>query len=365
MRVLVVATQIRLPDTHGGSTHVGELVAGLRKHGPVQVLTKRGSTAPDTVPVSFNVGFPAVIKHIMPRLYFPQSLAAARAFKPDVIYERASSYGLGALLSKALGVPMLAMVLDEHYAQTTLKQAKYVVATDEAVVPAAYRDKYVKVSWGANAERFTPDLDKAAARARWGLPAERAGCVVCYVGSFKGWHGLEGLVEAATEAGPGFHYLLIGDGPGREAIETAVTAAGLSARFVFTGALAYDDVPAVIAAADMCVAPFDPSLHPRSAAGFVLDPLKIFEYLAMAKPSITINSDNISRLFDDGKDLLLVDPSDPAGLVRAMMRFRDDPTFAAATAQSGRAKVLVKHTWQAHADHLYELFGTMVSGATA
>ncbi len=30
MRILVVSTSIRVPGTHGGSTHVSELVAALR-----------------------------------------------------------------------------------------------------------------------------------------------------------------------------------------------------------------------------------------------------------------------------------------------------------------------------------------------
>lgn len=358
MRTLVVATQVRLPDTHGGSTHVGELVNGLRRHGPVQVLAKRGSTARDVVPLSLDMGFPAVIKHVMPRLYFPQALLAARRFKPDAIYERASSYGLGMLLSKALNVPMLAMVLDEHYAHASLRQARYVVATDSGVVPVQYHHKFEKVSWGANAEHFRPGLDGAPVRERFGLGGK---FVACYVGSFKRWHGLEVLVEAAAKLDdPNVAFLMIGDGPLREDITAAARAAGVAQRFAFTGAVPYADVPAHVAASDLCVAPFQPAFHPRSADGFVLDPLKVFEYLAMAKPTITIQAENIARLFGDGAQLLLVEPGNAAQLADAIARFRDDPDLARATAESGRERVLAHHTWQAHADHLHRLFQTMV-----
>ena len=44
MRVLYVAQNIRVPGTHGGSTHVVEVTRALRRHHDVTLIARRGST---------------------------------------------------------------------------------------------------------------------------------------------------------------------------------------------------------------------------------------------------------------------------------------------------------------------------------
>jgi len=225
---------------------------------------------------------PFGLKHALAAWTFPKSLKAARAFKPDVIYERGSSHGLGMLLSRALGIPMLTMVLDEHFSGLSLRHAKRIISTNLDLIPAAQRHKGVRVSWGANTDHFRADLDGAPARERLGFEPDQT--VIGYTGSFQDWHGLRYLVEAAEGLrDQPVRYLLIGDGRRKAAIEELVRAKGLEDHFRFTGRVDYADVPGLLAAADCCVAPFDPDCHPLSAReGFALDPLKVFEYLAMA-----------------------------------------------------------------------------------
>ena len=87
MRILVVATHIKVPDAHGGSTHVGELVGNLRRLGPTLLLARNGSSGPDVVGVCFYAKHPPWgLKHALAASYFPKSYRAAKAFKPDVIY---------------------------------------------------------------------------------------------------------------------------------------------------------------------------------------------------------------------------------------------------------------------------------------
>ncbi len=361
MRILVVATHIKVPDAHGGSTHVGELVRNLRRHGPTMLLARNGSSGPDVVGVCFYAKHPPLgLKHLMAASYFPKSYRAAKAFKPDVIYERGSSNGLGMMLSKALGIPMLTMVLDEHFSPLSLGHARRIIATNLELIPAAHRHKGVKVSWGANTDHFRAGLDGAPARARLGFRDEET--VVGYTGSFQDWHGLQYLVEAADRLRERpVRYLLIGDGRRKEAIESLVSERGLSDRFVFTGRVEYDDVPGLLAAADCCVAPFDPDCHPLSAReGFALDPLKVFEYLAMAKPTITIEAENIAALFEDPEHLTMVPRRDPEALAAAIAAVVDDPEAARAAAGRGHERVVANHTWASHAAHLNELFTEML-----
>jgi glycosyltransferase involved in cell wall biosynthesis len=341
---------------------VAELVGNLRTHGPTLLLARNGSSGPDVVGVRFYAKHPPVgLKHALAAWTFPKSYRAAKAFGADVIYERGSSHGLGLMLSRALGIPMLTMVLDEHFSGLSLGHAKRIIATNLDLIPAAHRHKGVQVSWGANTSHFRADLDGAAPRRDLGFEADQT--IVGYTGSFQDWHGLTYLVEAAEQLrDEPVRFLLIGDGRRRPAIEAMVRQKGLGDRFIFTGQVDYADVPRLLSAADCCVAPFDPDCHPLSAReGFALDPLKVFEYLAMAKPTITIEAENIAALFDDPGHLTMVPRRDARALADAIRAIAADPSSAQAQAQAGHDRVAERHTWAAHAAHLHELFGEMIA----
>ncbi|MFO0637290.1 MAG: glycosyltransferase family 4 protein [Nannocystaceae bacterium] len=287
-------------------------------------------------------------------------------FAPDVIYERASSYGMsGSLLGLALGVPVVCMVLDEHRSPLSLRYASRIIATDTTLVPPRFRDKAVQVSWGANVERFHPGVDASAVRQRWGLGEGR---VVTYAGSFRDWHGVDVLVAAmARWRGAPATVLLVGDGP--ERAPRPRPQGSLSPahhRFVFTGAVPYDDMAQYLAASDVFVAPFVPERHPLSRRrGFVLDPLKLFESLAAEVPTVSVRSRNIMALFEDGVHLSLVDSGDADALAQAIARLCDDPIAARQLARRGAEKVRREHTWRAHADQLMALFEQVRAEARA
>ncbi|MCH9681010.1 MAG: glycosyltransferase [Deltaproteobacteria bacterium] len=358
MRILVVATEILLPDRHGGSTHVQELVRHLAEHGPTLLLARRGSKGEGLAAVGRPMPRLSALRQASALANVPSALAAARDFRPDVIYERCTSYGLGAVISRRLGIPLLTMILDQRYSWLSLLQARRLVATRLDLVPAMVRSKAVQVSWGANAELFDATLPAGPARQEHGLGDA---FVVGYSGSFKPWHGVDVLVEAAARLRDRpVRYLMVGDGPLRATLEQCIEALGLRSKFVFTGSVPYDRVPRILAAADVCVAPFVPERHgPSRAKGFILDPLKVFEYLAQAKPTITIRAPNIEALFDDREHLRLVTPGDPTALADAIAEAMDDPEATRAAAQAGHARVLERHTWRAHATQLAGLFDEM------
>lgn len=358
LRILVVATAIRLPDRHGGSTHVAELSRNLARYGEVLVLGQRGSTAPGVIGVGGRRRWPMWVRKLLPHWQLTRVLDEVRAFRPDVIYERGSSYGLGALLSQRLGIPMICMVLDEHYSERSLAQAGKIIATAERVVPPHVRNKWARVSWGANSDLFSPDTAPIGTDV---LP-EFDGHTVGYSGSLKRWHDLDLVVDVAARLKHrAVRFVLVGDGPERKRIEARVEAEGLRERFVFTGAVEYPLVPRWLQRADVCIAPFCPNSHDASRGSFTLDPLKVFEYLSLGKPTVTTETDNIGALLGHETDLLLVREGDREGFARAIERLLDDPTTAKEMARSGRQKVLERHTWASHAKHLHSLMQELVA----
>jgi len=294
----------------------------------------------------------------MSALDLPAALKAAWDFKPDVVYERGSSYGLGAMIAASLRLPLITMVLDEQVSRLSLRQASRLVTTHTPLVPEKYRDKVVQVSWGANTELFHPDTAASDEYSRGGGDAP----LIVYAGSFKKWHGLDLLLQALRQ--PALSHtraLLIGDGAIREDLQLRARQLGIASRVQFTGAVPYSSVPGFLAAADVCVAPFSPQSHKPSNEGFVLDPLKVFEYLAMAKPTVTIRSDNIAALFEDHKHLRLYHPGHVHELVEAISWFLKNRDRSRQIARMGREKVLASHTWAKHADHLLHVFAEAVS----
>ncbi|MEO1160387.1 MAG: glycosyltransferase family 4 protein, partial [Pseudomonadota bacterium] len=327
--------------------------ANLRKLCPVCCLARKGSSGPDIAGIGSPGKYAPVIRSSMSALDLPAALQVAREFKPDIVYERGSSYGLGAMIAARLKLPLITMVLDEQVSRLSLRLASKLVATHPGLVPAKYRDKVVQVSWGANSAHFHPGSPPSP------LPVGTAGRspLLVYVGSFKKWHGLDLLVQALLQPSlSNTRVLLVGDGPLRRGLQHSAEQLGIAERVHFTGAVPYTCVPGYVAAADLCIAPFDPHSHRPSGEGFVLDPLKVFEYLAMEKPTVTIKSENIEALFEDHEHLRLYHPGHLYGLVEAISSLLTNPDKARKMARAGREKVLASHTWEKHADHLYRLF---------
>ena len=77
--------------------------------------------------------------------------------------------------------------------------------------------------------------------------------------------------------------VFVGDGPELSRVRDA--AAALDG-ITLVGAVPHTDVPAILAAADIGVAPFDITAHPSLAHEFHWSPLKIFEYMASGLPVV-------------------------------------------------------------------------------
>ena len=359
MRLLFVAPNISVPGTNGGSTHVTEVVAGLRRHHDVLLAARRGSRGPDTLGI--GLGSAAVLAPLHAAAIYP----AARRFRSQAVYERFSARGAGVLLGRALGVPVISMVLDTDVSPLTWRGAARLITTAPHLVPDQYQHKVVRVSWGANIERFRPDISAPGLRERLGFtPSD---FLLVYTGAFYHWHGLDILVRAVAEldragaAGP-LKVLLVGDGKTRPEIERLTGELGQRHRIRFAGVVPYEEVPNYISIADACTAVYDPSRHEALAShGMFFDPLKIFEYLACGKPTLILDTENMRAIFEQERHACLVTTGDVPALARAIERLMADPALRARLGAEGRQLVQGRYSWQAHADHLGELFEELVA----
>lgn len=104
--------------------------------------------------------------------------------------------------------------------------------------------------WLAQAAR----ADRAAVRARWGVPRDAP--VVLFSAKLQPWKRPADLLRAFAACGvESAHLVFAGEGPLRGALEAEARALGVAARTHFLGFVNQSQLPAVYAAADLLVLP--------------------------------------------------------------------------------------------------------------
>ena len=167
--------------------------------------------------------------------------------------------------------------------------------------------------------------------------------VIGWVGSFRSFHAVEQLVDAAAGISDAT-ILLVGDGPERAAVEARARAAGVST--VSTGTVAHAELPAVLAAMDIAVV-LAPSGRP-----FHYSPLKLAEYLAAGLAVVAPDLPQLADRLTPGVDCLLVPPSQPAELAAALQRLRLDPELRGRLGAAARTTASNAWSWDTQIERI-------------
>ncbi len=375
MKILYSAIDQLVPGTKGGSVHVSAVAEGLAALGhEVTALVTPGSGTPRPSPVRW---VPMAPPFGSPHLRLAQSTAEARIareLRPDAIIERYHNFG-GEAIRAARGVNAVSVlevnapVIDypgstkalldrallvepmRRWREHLCRIANLIVTPNPAIVPATIpRDRIRVLEWGADTDRFAPGISVSA-------PFERpsATTVAVFAGAFRAWHGAIHLVEAIKllrERGRhDIGALLVGEGSElsrvREAAKNIET-------IVIAGSLPHERMPAVLASADIGVAPFDLAAHPPLALGFYWSPLKIFEYMASGLPVVAPAVDRIPALVENGREGLLYslppnggDRGHAAALADALEQL-SDPARRRVLGAAARLRAVRDYSWEAH-----------------
>lgn len=368
MKILYSAIDQTVPGTKGGSVHVAAVAEGLAALGhEVTALVTPGEGTPNASRVRW-VPMPPPLHSTHLRLARSGSIAAlARGIRPDAIVERYHNFGgeairlapafnavsvlevnapvidhdgsFKALLDRALVVrPM------RRWRERLCRDADVIVTPNPAIIPAAVpRDRIKVLEWGADTDRFRPGLENTTPFVRTGEAT-----VALFAGAFRSWHGAIHLVEAIAalrrRGRDDIGAVFAGDGPELPRVRAA--AEGI-ASIHFAGAVPHAHMPALLACADIGVAPFDLGAHAPLSLGFYWSPLKIFEYMASGLPVVAPAVDRIPALVGDGLEGLLYDPAAADGLADALVRLTD-PAVRARLGAAARARAVRDYSWSAH-----------------
>jgi len=204
---------------------------------------------------------------------------------------------------------------------------------------AGHWHKFEVCPLGVDPHRYTP-----VARG-----AENRPFTLLSVGRLTSAKGQRVLVDAAAQlaaVGKAFRLIIVGTGPDETELHRAVEAGGLSGYVEFTGALNQREVLDWYARADTFVLP-------SFAEGV---PVVLMEAMACGIPCVTTRITGIPELIRDGRDGLLVTPSDSQELAAALARLMDDTELRDRLAREGRERVREHYNLARNVDRLGRMF---------
>lgn len=300
---------------------------------------------------------------------------------PDVIYERASLYGIaGVQLAGDLGRPLLLEVNAPLALEQTVYRApglaslaeqaeRWVLARADGVlaVSGAVRDYVVAsgadparvrvVPNGVDATVFHPGLADPGERKRWNLGN---GPVLGFVSGLRPWHGVEALgplLAALAPRHPDLRLVVVGDGPAREPLARDLAERGLADLAVFTGWLPHAEVAALVRHFDVGLVPYGELQH-----AFYFSPLKLFECMASGVPVVAAAVGQIAEVVGDGETGLLYRPGDLGAFVAACDRLLSDRALRQRLGAAAAAEVHGRYTWDHNAAIVTEIARALGAG---
>jgi glycosyltransferase involved in cell wall biosynthesis len=304
-------------------------------------------------------------------------------FQPEAVYERYSLYqtagldfcrwhGLPRILEvntllaeeqrHRLRLPFLAKRLESRLWRA--ERAIICVSTElkRRMIASAGLDESRMVGFevapvSISTDEFRPGL-LPADLGRLGLPDKK---VAGYMGTLTAWHGVDIFFEVARIARDRdlpFVVAAFGGEPERVArLRQRVAAEGLAQHLFFLGSVPHTDVPAYLAAMDVCLIPDTQDWS---------SPTKFFEFAAMEKPIVAARRPSVEEVLGDGEPTgLLFERGNAQAMVDAIMRFLDDPSFAREAGRAARRRVVSRYSWPCNVRRILRLFAAQGSQPAA
>lgn len=234
------------------------------------------------------------------------------------------------ILQRADAVTAVSSPLKRYYEQLGIEAAKIHVLPN-----------------GVNPERFSPSRLSCDVRTELGL---NNNVVVGFVGNIFPYHGIElflPLARACASSGSAIHSLVIGAGPGRADLQSALENEHLDETFTFIDPIPNSEVPNYLAAMDICILP---------RFMWYGSPMKVLEYGAMGKAIVAPNQENIRDILAHGETALLFEPHNTDALVQAVQELVKDEQLRVRLGKSARQHILSKHAWNKNAERIVEIY---------
>lgn len=198
---------------------------------------------------------------------------------------------------------------------------------------------------GVDTERFKPNGDCETLKRRIGIGKRQS---VLFVGRLIPRKGLSYLVEAAKRVVKERRetlFALVGNGPMRGSLVSAVEKAGLTGNFAFLGDVSEEELPGIYRCADVFAFP-----SIQEGLGIAL-----LEAEASAKPVVAFNVSAVTEAMRDKETGLLVKP-DSGELAEAILKLLADDALRRKMGVRGREFVRKSFSWDVCARRMLEVY---------
>lgn len=411
-RVLYVNPNLWFGVKAGGSVgHVAGVVNALAASGrrvDLAAVSKPVLVAPTVrdhllrVPAAFGV--PVEVNYYrFQRSLVDQLTRIARDAGTQLVYQRMSvaNYA-GAVLSRRLRIPLVVeyngsevwaakhwgrelrySALAQQTEEACLRHAQLVVTIssvlrDELLQRGVEDERIVCYPNCVETDTYDPGrfAEEELLALRQQLGIDRDAVVATFIGTFGQWHGVEVLARVVRRlveqdadwlTRQNVHFLLVGDGLKMQEVRDLVGGDRFRPFVTLAGLVAQQDAPAYLATSDILLSP-----HVANADGtrFFGSPTKLFEYMAMGKPIVASDLDQIGDVLADSlrsSDLpgelpaererslaLLVPPGDEDALERGIRFLVEQPAWRTRLGAAAREEALARYTWRHHVDAILQ-----------
>ena len=351
-----------------------------------------------TMPVGDDLAIPGVNLHRAPNYIRAKNLAigpsAAKALLDVALYFKAAALArrhryavihgiedagpIAAVLARRHGAKMifekhsdpasykkgfvrnLVMAAYRRVERFSILRADAVIGTGPALVAQARQiapGKPVHHVFDIPSSLVEPDPAKTQeSRARLGLPPNAV--LALYVGSFAVYQGIDLLfhaIPAALRQCPNLYFAVIGGSPEQVDVrQTALMDAGLADRVFFPGHIHPDELPHVLAAADVL-------LSPRIAGGNT--PLKLLDYLKAGRAIVACDNP-ANRLILNETTARLVAP-DPAAFAAGIVALAGDAPLRERLGDAGHRLYLSTYNYAQYKQRLAAAYVQLLGPAAA
>jgi glycosyltransferase involved in cell wall biosynthesis len=374
--------RIRAED--GQAVHVREMIAALRARGHevlecalVPKAAGADGSAANGARLWSRLTLPRVATECTEILYSRKGtsmiLKAAREFRPDFIYERHALHCKSGLeAAHALDVPLVLEVnspmCDEmgalgmlHFEKLARRSEREVLVGADRVLPVsdvlarrlvelgAPEERVRVVRNGADPSRVDDKTRGEAREIRGRLGLGNGRFALGFIGYMRPWHRLDLALEAlASIDRQDLHLVLVGSGPALPELLRRSEALGLAGRIHSMGRVAGLSIPAICAGFDLALVP---------AINAYASPLKVFDSLAAAVPTLALDQPNIRELIQPDETGVLFAPGDVASLRDSILARVEDREGTRRLGEAGRASLLANDwTWDGNAGRVIRTF---------
>jgi glycosyltransferase involved in cell wall biosynthesis len=270
--------------------------------------------------------------------------ALVYARKPSLLLPAAR---LGCPVAVELHAPVEPGTVQSHAAfdrLVTRKELRSIICISDALAARTARDwpqaqEHLVVAHDGADAGSTPDTPRSS--------SERP--LLAYAGHLYPGKGME-LIADLAKMRPDWDFRVIGGRP--EDVRRWQIATGEPANIEFTGMVPHSKVAELLAGADILLAPYGRKVivsDGRLDVAEWMSPLKMFEYMALAKPIVASDLPVLREVLRDGENARLAAAGEANDWERVISEILEDPAAASAMARRAREDLERNYSWRCRA----------------